>query len=156
MPEHDQTHALEAKLAVFIDRVRHDLEHGVRPSDVANWLHSQRLGTIEVMFTFIKATGVPLNPQGPGQQTIPGSGPGGNRVPDLKVRGREGSVRLRGTIVEVKASNLTPGNFGDLSGRSRDQILVVAPIYLQLTSAAFPLFAAMCLSLSGSGSTLNA
>jgi hypothetical protein len=28
MPEHDPTHALEAELAVFIERVRRDLEHG--------------------------------------------------------------------------------------------------------------------------------
>lgn len=67
-----------------------------------------------------RSTGVPLNPQGPGQQTIPGSGRGGVRVPDLKVRGQEGLVRLRGTIVEVKAS--TGSTFGDLSHRSRPQI----------------------------------
>jgi len=66
-------------------------------------------------------TGVPRNPQGPGQQTIPGSGSGGTRVPDLKVRGPEGSVRLRGTVIEVKASRGT--SFGDLSDRSRKQLL---------------------------------
>ena len=65
-------------------------------------------------------TGVPLNPQGAGRQTIPGSGPGGFRIPDLLFRGPQGSVRLRGSVVEVKASRGT--KFGDLSKRSRDQI----------------------------------
>ncbi|HEX5084340.1 MAG TPA: RHS repeat-associated core domain-containing protein, partial [Blastocatellia bacterium] len=68
-------------------------------------------------------TGVPLNPQGAGEQTIKGSGPGGKRVPDLKVRGQQGSVRLRGSIVEVKASGIEGGKFGDLSSRSRAQIM---------------------------------
>jgi len=54
-----------------------------------------------------KFTGVPPNPQGPDQQTIPGSGRKGIRIPDLKVRGRDGSVRVRGTVVEVKASTST-------------------------------------------------
>ncbi|MEX1027029.1 MAG: RHS repeat-associated core domain-containing protein, partial [Candidatus Paceibacterota bacterium] len=66
------------------------------------------------------ATGIPRNPQGAGQQTIPGTGRGGVRIPDLKVRGAQGSVRLRGSVVEVKASRGT--TFGDLSSRSRDQI----------------------------------
>jgi RHS repeat-associated protein len=64
-------------------------------------------------------TGVPRNPQGPGQQTIPGTGPGGFRVPDLKVRGHQGSFRLRGTVIEVKASR--GSTFGELSQRSRQQ-----------------------------------
>jgi RHS repeat-associated protein len=65
-------------------------------------------------------TNVSRNPQGAGQQTIPGSGPGGFRVPDLKVRGYQGSVRLRGTVVEIKASRAT--SFGELSTRSREQL----------------------------------
>lgn len=56
----DQTRSLETELAAFIERARQDLERGVRPSDVANWLHSQGLGTIKLMFTFMKATGVSL------------------------------------------------------------------------------------------------
>jgi RHS repeat-associated protein len=67
-----------------------------------------------------KHTEVPRNLQGQGQQTIPGSGPGGERVPDLRVRGAQGSVRLRGSVVEVKAS--TGRNFGDLPARGRQQI----------------------------------
>lgn len=63
-------------------------------------------------------TGVPLNRSG---QRIPGSGPGGFREPDLQVRGRTGSLRLRGSVVEVKASRYS--NFGDLPGRGRAQIL---------------------------------
>ena len=82
-----------------------------------------------------RSTGVPLNPQGPGQQTIPGSGPGGVRVPDLKVRGQEGSVRLRGTIVEVKAS--TGSTFGDLSHRSRQQIREAVDYARRLRSKAY-------------------
>ena len=64
--------------------------------------------------------GVPRNLPGPRQQTIPGSGPGGFRILDFPHRGREGSIRLRGTVIEVKASAGT--KFGDLSGRSRQQI----------------------------------
>jgi len=63
-------------------------------------------------------TGVPLNRAG---QTISGSGPGGVRVPDFPVRGPQSSIRLRGAVMEVKASHLK--NFGDLSSRSRAQIL---------------------------------
>jgi len=63
-------------------------------------------------------TGVSLNRT---RQTIPGSGPGGVRIPDFPVRGPQGSVRLRGSVMEVKASRLK--NFGDLSSRSRAQIL---------------------------------
>jgi hypothetical protein len=66
-----------------------------------------------------KYTGVPRN-VGPNRQRIPGTGKGGYRIPDLIVRGPQGSIRVRGTIVEVKASSGT--KFGDLSGRSRDQI----------------------------------
>ena len=67
-----------------------------------------------------EATGIPRNTPGPKQQTIRGSGPGGMRLPDLVVRGPRGSVRLRGTVVEVKAS--TGDKFGALSERSREQI----------------------------------
>ena len=63
-------------------------------------------------------TGVPLNRAG---QTISGSGPGGVRIPDFPVRGPQSSIRLRGAVMEVKASHLK--NFGDLSSRSRAQIL---------------------------------
>jgi RHS repeat-associated protein len=65
-----------------------------------------------------KHTGVPLNEAG---QTIPGSGKGGVRVPDFPVRGPKGSIRHRGSVMEVKASHLK--NFGDMSSRSRKQIL---------------------------------
>lgn len=58
MNEHDPPNPLEAELAPFIERVRRDLERGERPSDVANWMHSQRLGNLRVMFTFMRATGV--------------------------------------------------------------------------------------------------
>ncbi len=68
-----------------------------------------------------ESTGVARNTRGPGQQTIPGTGRGGVRVPDLRLRGAGGSFRLRGSIVEVKAS-ATGKSFGDLSARSRDQI----------------------------------
>ncbi len=64
--------------------------------------------------------GIPRNPQGPGQQTIPGSGKRKIRIPDLLVRGPDGSLYLRGTVVEVKASGKT--KFGNLSGPSRKQI----------------------------------
>jgi hypothetical protein len=63
-------------------------------------------------------TGVLLNRSG---QTIPGSGPGGVRIPDLEVRGPNGSVRLRGSVIEIKASRYS--NFGDMSARGRAQIL---------------------------------
>jgi hypothetical protein len=63
--------------------------------------------------------GIPRNAPGPNQQSIPGSGPGEIRYPDLLVRGRDGSLRIRGSIVEVKAS--TGSTFGDLSQRSRQQ-----------------------------------
>jgi hypothetical protein len=66
-----------------------------------------------------EATGVPRN-QGPNRQKIPGSGPGGFRIPDFPVRGPEGSVRQVGAVIEVKASRGT--KFGDLSGLSRQQI----------------------------------
>ena len=60
MTEHAQPQPLEEELAPFIERVRQDLEQGARPSDVANWVHSHRLGTVKVMFIFMKATGVSL------------------------------------------------------------------------------------------------
>jgi hypothetical protein len=63
-------------------------------------------------------TGVPLNQA---NQTIPGSGPGGIRIPDFPVSGPQSSIRIRGAVMEVKASHLK--NFGDLSARSRAQIL---------------------------------
>ena len=65
--------------------------------------------------------GIPLNERGPHEQRLPGRGPGGYRVPDFKFKGFEGSLRLRGTIVEVKFSS--DGKFGSLSKRSRDQLL---------------------------------
>jgi hypothetical protein len=66
-------------------------------------------------------TGLPLNKPGPHQQRIPGSGPGGYRIPDFPVRGPHGSVRKFGAVIEVKASTGT--RFGQLSGRSRHQLL---------------------------------
>jgi len=60
MIEYNEPQPLEVELAPYIERVRQALERGERPSDVANWMHSQRLGTIKVMFTFMKATGVSL------------------------------------------------------------------------------------------------
>lgn len=68
-----------------------------------------------------EATGVPLNPRGPQEQRIPGTGPGGYRVPDLKPSGPEGSILNRGTIIEIKASS--DKKFKSLSARSRRQIL---------------------------------
>ena len=46
-------------------------------------------------------TGIPLN-RGPGRQTVPGTGPGGYRVPDLKVFGPNASRSMRGSIIEIK------------------------------------------------------
>ncbi|MEE8584718.1 MAG: RHS repeat-associated core domain-containing protein [Acidobacteriota bacterium] len=46
-------------------------------------------------------TGIPIN-RGPGRGVVPGSGPGGFRVPDLKAFGELGSIKLRGSIIEVK------------------------------------------------------
>ncbi len=46
-------------------------------------------------------TGIPVN-RGPGRDTIPGTGPGGIRIPDLKAFGLDGSIALRGSIIEVK------------------------------------------------------
>lgn len=66
-----------------------------------------------------EAIGVPRN-QGPNRQKIPGSGPGGFRIPDFPVRGPNGSVRQVGAVIEVKASRGT--KFGDLSGLSRRHI----------------------------------
>ena len=80
-----------------------------------------------------ETTGIPLNRQGRGQQTIPAS-TGGKRVPDLKFRGLEGSIRRRGTIIEVKASGLT--KFGDLSKRSREQILDMVTFVRRLRAKA--------------------
>jgi len=65
-------------------------------------------------------TNVPRNLPGPRQQTIPGSGPRGVRVLDLIHKGEAGSIRVRGTLIEVKAS--TSAKFNKLSGRSRQQI----------------------------------
>jgi hypothetical protein len=64
-------------------------------------------------------TGLPRN-EGPRRQKIPGSGKKGFRIPDFPVRGPQGSVRQRGTIIEVKASR--DKKFGKLSGLSRQQI----------------------------------
>ncbi|NJK52741.1 MAG: hypothetical protein HC936_07785 [Leptolyngbyaceae cyanobacterium SU_3_3] len=66
-------------------------------------------------------TGIPRN-IGPNTQKVPGIGVD-FREPDLQFRGQQGSVRSRGTIVEVKAANEEGLPFGKLSGRSRDQIL---------------------------------
>ncbi len=48
-----------------------------------------------------ESTGVPLN-RGAARDTIPGTGPGKKRFPDLKVFGPEGSISMRGSIIEVK------------------------------------------------------
>jgi len=63
---------------------------------------------------------VPRNPRGPGQQTIPGSGKAGYRLPDLKFKGPKGSLVKRGSLIEVKAS--TGDDFKELSGQSRKQV----------------------------------
>jgi hypothetical protein len=78
------------------------------------------------------ATGASPNRSGPRQQTIPGSGRGGFRLLDFLHRGPDGSIRLRGTIIEVKASTGT--KFGDLSGRSRKQILDAVEFVVTLRS----------------------
>ncbi len=78
-----------------------------------------------------EATGTPRNvsPHGPGR--IPGSGPGGARYPEtLRFRGRDGSIRTRGTVIEIKAS-AAGQTFGDLPARGRQQI-VDAVDYAQL------------------------
>jgi hypothetical protein len=79
--------------------------------------------------------GVRRNLPGPQQQRIPGSGRGGFRILDFPHRGQEGSVRLRGTVVEVKAS-ATGTKFGDLSDRSRQQIKDAIEFVLTLRSKA--------------------
>jgi hypothetical protein len=89
-------------------------------SNPASGRGDQSAFSSEAEYVISELTGVPLNPPGPNQQTIPGSGPGEYRAPDLKFRGRSGSVRVRGTIIEVKAS--TGKTFGDLSARARAQI----------------------------------
>lgn len=67
-------------------------------------------------------TGIPRNPQGRGQQTIPATGPEEYHVPDLLAKGPNGSLKARGSVIEVKASN-TPGQaFGEMSARDRRQI----------------------------------
>ena len=78
--------------------------------------------------------GVPRNEKGPGQQTIPGSGKRGYRILDFPHRGPQGSIRIRGTVVEVKAS--TGSKFGDLSGESRRQIKDAVAFVEQLRSKA--------------------
>lgn len=100
--------------------VEQHLAEQVAPNNVRTGRGDQSKFAAEAEEIVAEATGVPRNPQGPGQQSIPGSGPGGVRIPDLKVRGPDGSLRLRGTVVEVKASTGT--KFGDLSQRARDQI----------------------------------
>jgi hypothetical protein len=67
-------------------------------------------------------TGIPRNPQGRGQQTIPASGPERFHVPDVLPKGPTGSVRLRGTVIEVKASNVPGKAFGEMSARDRREI----------------------------------
>lgn len=47
------------------------------------------------------ATGIPLN-RGAGRQTVPGTGRGGFRIPDLQVFGPNASLVRRGSIIEVK------------------------------------------------------
>jgi hypothetical protein len=44
------------------------------------------------------------------------------RYPDLRFRGRDGSIRARGTVIEIKAS-AAGQTFGDLPARGRQQIL---------------------------------
>ena len=56
-----------------------------------------------------EVTGIPLN-RGAGRQTVPGTGPGGFRIPDLQVFGPNASLAVRGSIIEVK-------NVTRLSGR---------------------------------------
>ena len=48
-----------------------------------------------------KFTRIELN-RGPGRDIVPGTGPGGFRVPDMKVFGPNASVAARGSIIEVK------------------------------------------------------
>jgi hypothetical protein len=44
------------------------------------------------------------------------------RYPDLRVWGRDGSIRTRGTVIEIKAS-AAGQTFGDLPARGRQQIV---------------------------------
>jgi hypothetical protein len=71
---------------------------------------------------------------GAGRDTIPGSGPGGIRIPDLRLTGPKGSLRLRGSIIEVKAS--AQGAAGRLSGRSVQQIRDAGQYALELRQMA--------------------
>jgi hypothetical protein len=67
-------------------------------------------------------TGIPRNPlKRSGKGTVPGTGEGGFRVPELQVHGPEGSLLKRGSIIEVKATRSASARSG-LSGRDRRQI----------------------------------
>ncbi len=72
------------------------------------------------------ATGVPLN-VGTGRDTIPGSGPGRVRFPDLKIFGLEGSIIQRGSIIEVKDVKRLQGRrqIRDLIAYARSKSLVI-------------------------------
>lgn len=63
-----------------------------------------------------KSTGIARN-VGAGRQTVPGTGPGGFRIPDLAVFGPNASATLRGSIIEVK-------NVSRLSGTRQIQDLL--------------------------------
>src|SRR5262249_38248967 len=66
--------------------------------------------------------GIPRNPlRRSGEGTIPGSGRGGFRSPDFAVHGPNGTLMLRESIVEVKASHSSSARSG-LSSRDRAQI----------------------------------
>jgi hypothetical protein len=64
---------------------------------------------------------IPRNTLGKAGDTIPGSGPGGVRYPEFPVNGPDGTLRQRGSIVEVKASHSGDPSSG-LSARDRVQI----------------------------------
>lgn len=80
------------------------------------------------------ATGIPLN-RGVGRQTVPGTGLGGFRIPDLAVFGPGCSLALRGSIIEVKNVSRLSGSrqIRDLAQAAQDlgghlEIFTNAPI----------------------------
>jgi hypothetical protein len=62
------------------------------------------------------APGIPLN-RGANRQTVPGTGRGGVRFPDLKVFGPNASAVLGGSVIEIK-------NVARLEGRRQIRDLV--------------------------------
>jgi hypothetical protein len=59
-PIGDQTDELRLRFRAEIDWVSAQLQTGTRASQIANALHAQGLGTIELIFVFREATGASL------------------------------------------------------------------------------------------------